>query len=287
MVLTGSAAVLRRPSRWLREIGDEGLDEDWTLVLLGVAVLVVTIGVAVLAAWTVHQRDAALQNATAAGKRLDVKGLDYELYQDLVAMQQDEVKLFLAREDPSQAAPHHVPTADLTKVENDLAALKAPFAGSVPVQNDISLISQEMAPYTSLEASALDYNQQGLPVGAAYLREASGYLTGHTLNTANDIRKVDQKQVYADGSAAAAVPWPLLLVAVIGLACLAGVQVLVARYTRCQFDPWLLLGTARREGFAGGRDAAARTRPGRRAGPAAADRDLADGANLAGERRKT
>lgn len=229
----------------MREVGDTGLDEDWTLVLLGVAVLVVTIGLAVLAAWTVHQRDVALQNATAASQRLDVGGLDNQLYQNLVDMQQDEVTLFRSREDPSQAKPGHDPATDLTmRVESDLTALKAQFGGSAQVQRDISLITQEMAPYTSLEASALDYNQQGLPVGAAYLREASGYLTEHVLSTADGIRQVDQAQVSADDAAAAAVPWALLTLAVIGLTCLVGVQILMARYTRCQFDPWLLLSTA-------------------------------------------
>jgi hypothetical protein len=228
----------------MREAGGTGLDEDWTLVLLGVAVLVVTIGLAVLAAWTVHQRDVALQNATAAGQRLDTGGLDNQLYQELVDIQQDNVALFRSREDPGQAAPHHNPATDLAQVQSDLTGLKAQFGGSAQVQRDISLITQELPVYTSLEASALDYNQQGLPVGAGYLREASGYLTGYTLRTADDIRQVDQAQVSADDATADTIPWALLAVAVLGLACLAGVQVLVARYTRCQFDPWLVLSTA-------------------------------------------
>jgi len=222
-------------------VGDAGLDEDWTLVLLGVVVLVVTIGLAVLAAWTVHQRDTALQDATATGQRLDVKnGPDESLYQDLITMQQDEVTLFQKRVDPGQAAS----STDLIRVYSDLAALKAQFGSSLQVQRDIRLISEEMAPYTALEASALDYNQQGLPVGAAYLRTASRYLTNYTLATADNIREVDEAQVSADDSAAAAVPWLLLAVAVIGLGGLVGVQILTARYTRCQFDAWLLLSTA-------------------------------------------
>lgn len=235
---------MRGSVRQIRQIGGTGPDEDWTLVLLGVAVLVVTIGLAILAAWTVHQRDVALENATAAGQRLDVGGLDNRLYQDLVGMQRDEVTLFGLHVDPSQAAPGQDPTTKLQAVESDLTALSAQFGGSAQVQRDISLIRQEMTPYTSLEASALDYNQQGLPVGAAYLRDASGYLTDHVLPTADGIRQVDQAQLSADDAAAGAVPWALLVLAVIGLGCLAGVQILVARYTRCQFDPWLLLSTA-------------------------------------------
>jgi hypothetical protein len=245
MGLAGSSAALRRPAHWIRDVGDAGLDEDWTLVLLGVVVLVVTMGLAVLAAWTVHQRDTALQDATAAGQRLDIGGLDDRLYQNLIAMQQAEVALFQGRVDAAvQGTRLTDPYADLGLVDSDLAALKAQFGTSVRVQRDISLISGEMTSYFSTEAIAQDDNRQGLPVGAAYLRDASRYLTDDTLQTADDIRKVDEDQVSADDSAAAAVTWPLLVVAAISLACLVGVQILTARYTRSQFDPWLLLGTA-------------------------------------------
>jgi hypothetical protein len=244
MGLAGSATGSRAPVRWIREAADAGLDEDWTLVLLAAAVIVVTIGLAVLAAWTVHQREAALADAVAAGQRLDAGGLDDRLYQDLITMQRDEVALFQDRSDPGQAPPGRDPRADLTRVESDLAALSAQFGTFPRVRRDISLISREMARYTSLEATAQAENQQGLPVGAAYLREASGYLTAYTLPAADDIRLADQARVSADDSLAAGLPWALLIAAVAGLGCLAGTQVVMARYTRCQFDPWLILSTA-------------------------------------------
>ena len=245
MVLAGTPAVLRRSTRWVREVRDAGLEEDWTLVLLGVVVLLATIGLAVAAAWTVHQRDAALRDATAAGQRLDGGGLDYTLYRDLITMQQDEVALFQARVDSAAQGPDlRDPYGDLATVDSDLARLKAQIGISVRIERDISLISGEMTPFFSVEASAQDDNRQGLPVGAAYLREASQYLTGETLHSAADIRQVDEAQVSTDDSEASAVPWPLLAIGLITLVCLMGVQILTARYTRCQFDPWLLLSTA-------------------------------------------
>ncbi len=245
MVLAGSPAVLRRSTRWAREVRGAGLDEDWTLVLLGVVVLLATIGLAVAAAWTVHQRDAALRDATAAGQRLDGGGLDYKLYHDLITMQQDEVALFQARVDSAAQGPElRDPHADLATVDSDLARLKAQIGISVRVERDISLISGEMTPFFAVEASAQDDNRQGLPVGAAYLREASQYLTGETLRSAADIRQMDEAQVSADDWEASSLPWPLLVIGLITLVCLVGAQILTARYTRCQFDPWLLLSTA-------------------------------------------
>ena len=160
MTLTARAVSLRTPARWLREVGGARPDEDWALVLLGVVLLVATLGLAGLAAGTVHEHDVALQNATAAGQRLDVGGLDNQLYQDLVDMQQDEIALFGLRQEPSQAPRGHDPATDLTRVESDLTVLKARFRGSPPVQRDISLITWELPYFTSLGASALDYNQQ-------------------------------------------------------------------------------------------------------------------------------
>ena len=244
MLLRGSAAVLRQPAQWARGASEARLDEDWTLVLLGVVVLVATLGLGAAAAWTVHQRDAAMANATTVAQRLAAGGLDERLYQDLITMQQDEVKLFDARVDPGQAGQGQNPATDLNTINSDLALLKAQFTGSPQVQRDITLISREMAPYTAAEASALDYNQQGLPVGGSYLRAASGYLTAYTLPAADNIRLADENQVRADDATASAVPWALLAVAAAALAGLVGVQILLARRTRCQFDPWLLLATA-------------------------------------------
>jgi hypothetical protein len=242
--LRSSAAVLRWPAKWAHGEPDARLDEDWTLTLLGVVILVAVLALGAVAAWTAYQRDAALQNAKVTGSRLNAGGADERLYQDLLTMQQDEVGLFDARQDPGQAVLGKNPAVDLNQVYGDLTTLKAQFADSPQVQRDITLISQEMAPYTAAEASALDDNQQGLPVGGAYLRAASLYLTAYTLPAADNIRLVDQSQVNADDATASAVPWPLLAVAVIALACLIGAQILLARWTRCLFDPWLLLSTA-------------------------------------------
>ena len=244
MALLGVHTGLRTRARGLPGSQGTGLDEDWTLVLTGVAVMVIIVGLAVLTAWTAHQRDAALQDARAAAHRLDIGGLDDRLYQDLIATQQDEVTLFQDRINVGQARACHDPRTDLDRVESDLTALNGQFRDSPRVQRDITLISREMSRYTGLEAAAQADNQQGLPVGAAYLREASHYLTSYTLHSANDIRKFDQAQIRADDAAAAGLPWPLLAVGVLGLACLVGAQIVTARYTRRLLNPGLVVATA-------------------------------------------
>jgi hypothetical protein len=239
--LAGRGAGLRARAHWIRGAAGGGFDEDWTLVLLGAAVLVVTVGLAALTAWTVHQRDAVLQDAAAAAHRLDIGGLDDRLYQDLITTQQDEVALFQARID---AAGQGEQGSGLGRVESDLTRITGLFGDSPRVQRDITLISREIPRYTGLEATAQADNQQGLPLGAAYLREASGYLTTYSLRSADDIRQVDRARVAADDAGAGALPWPLLVADALGLACLAGAQIVTARYTRRLFNPGLILATA-------------------------------------------
>jgi hypothetical protein len=247
--LAGGRAGLWARARRIRGAGGAGFDEDWTLVLLGAAVLVVTVGLAALTAWTVHQRDAVLQDATTRAQRLNIGGLDDNLYQGLITTQQDEVTLFRARIDAAgqgsgQAAAGHDPRTDLHQVESDLTVITGLFRDSPRVQRDVTLISREMSRYTGLEATAQADNQQGLPLGAAYLREASGYLTTYTLPRADNIRQFDQARVAADDAAAGALPWPLLAADALSLACLAGAQIVTARYTRRLFNPGLVLATA-------------------------------------------
>src|SRR5580704_3362154 len=106
MSQTGSPAGLRAPAERGPEPRSPRIDEDWILALLGIAVVVVTVGLAVLVAVTAYQRDAALQNAAAAVGRLDTGGLDGQLDQNLLKLQSDETALFQAHTDAAgQGSP--------------------------------------------------------------------------------------------------------------------------------------------------------------------------------------
>jgi hypothetical protein len=236
MGLPDGRASLRPGTRWRPEPELVRLDEDWGLVLLGVIVLAAAISLAVLTAWTVQQRDTALAAATAAAARLDPGGVDSDLYQALVTAQQDQIGLRLNTPGQSGATA-------LNRAQHDLNLINGRVGDSSPVRRDTALISWELARYTPLEASAQGYSQQGLPVGAAYLREASGYLSGQTLRRANDIRRLDQGQITAVDAAASAVPWQLFAADALVLACLAGAQVITARYARRLLNPGLVLAT--------------------------------------------
>lgn len=234
---------MRFHTRWLRGIR---LDEDWILVLLALAAVVITSCVVGVAAWSAHERDGTLADAAATAGRLN-GGIDDQLYQDLTSAQENQVKLFRAHVETAGTHTGQVkgldPQADLAKVEADLGKIANRPGVSSEVQSDVTLIIRELSRYTALQATAQANNQQGLPVGAAYLREASGYLTGHTLPSADDIRKADQDQIAKDDTTAGAAPVAPAITCGLGLAGLAFVQVMMARYTRRTLNAGLVVAT--------------------------------------------
>jgi hypothetical protein len=250
VVLASGRTDLREGSRWLREVGPARFDEDGRLVLLGVAVLVAILSLAALTALTVHRRDAALEAGTAAAHRLGRGGQDGALYDALVQAQQHQVTLFQERVyapgqgDPgaTQAAPGPDSAADLDlePAEDDLTVIRGQSGDSLRIQR-ATQIFRELITYNGLDGRAQADGQQGLPVGAAYLREASAYLSGPTLDQATNIRRADQQQITAAAARAAAVPRPLLIADALVLVGLAGAQIVTARYTRRRLNPGLVL----------------------------------------------
>ncbi len=232
----------------------------WELALVGVVAAIVAIGLGVLASVSADQRAARLGDAMATEQRLAVNGVDDNLTSDLILLQQHEVAVFQGNVDSSaqQPQPQGIgdPGEDLHRVEADLAALADQLSGSPQVLKDVSLIRQELTVYTALEATALADNQQGLPVGTAYLREASGYLRDAILPTADgpsadDLSAMDRARLVDDDRAAAGSPALLITAAAVSVAYLAIAQILLARRTHRVINPGLFAASLLVVGLAG------------------------------------
>ena len=154
-----------------------------------------------------QHRDAALNSAAAAAHRLQANGVvdddDDEIEQNLITLQQAEVEQFQSRVDTGTAKASGL----LSVLESELSEVTATH-GAYP---DAESIVQQLTVYTGLEAIAQADGRAGLPVGAAYVREASRYFTTYVLANSEKIRKSDQDNVTSDDSAAAAFPVWLIL----------------------------------------------------------------------------
>ncbi len=106
------------------------------------------------------------------------------------------------------------------------AALAAVTAGTGTDRARVGRIAAQLPVYTGLVDTARTYNRLGIPLGAAYLREASGLMRADLLPAAQELYKQESDRLAGDLSGGAGFPWlavPLLLITIAAL-------VLAARY---------------------------------------------------------
>jgi hypothetical protein len=198
------------------------------LRLLLVALVLLSLAWGVLAALTADQHASAASDVIAVSEPLS---LDAEqVYQSLSDADATAANAFLAgglepaaarqryQADITQAAIRIEAASALvgssaarTQLPGHLAT-RASAAGSA-VGDDLTTLSGQLPAYTDEVGTARADNRLGLPLGAAYLREASALLRGTLLPAASDIYARESAQLTS--ASAQATGLPLLVVAVV------------------------------------------------------------------------
>ncbi|MFD2416773.1 hypothetical protein [Amycolatopsis pigmentata] len=108
----------------------------------------------------------------------------------------------------------------------------------------LATIAQQLPVYTGLVETARANNRMGLPLGAAYQREASTLMRTRLLPAAQDLYRTEAAQVSADQERARQFPLAELLLGVFVLGVLGFVQRSVSLRTNRVFNTGLLTATA-------------------------------------------
>jgi hypothetical protein len=142
-------------------------------------------------------------------------------------------------------AVHQQYLADLTRASDSMAALTREVGTSDAARSAVRTIAEQLPVYSGLVETARSNNRQNLPVGAAYLRQASSVLTEGILPQADRLYAIEATRLrenYATGSSTAAL---LVLVIAIGaaLALLILTQLYLARLSRRVFNVPVALAT--------------------------------------------
>ncbi len=119
-------------------------------------------------------------------------------------------------------------------------------AGRIAEEQTASLaqISRDLPIYTGLVETARGYNRQNLPVGSAYLREASTLMREQILRAARDFYKASTGRLADERSAAGGLPWLALGLIILTLVGLFWGQRYLSRRTRRTFNVGLVSATA-------------------------------------------
>ncbi len=198
------------------------------LRLLLVFLVLLSLAWGVLAALTANQHASAAANVVAVSEPLS---LDAEqIYQSLSDADATAANAFLAGGlEPAAARQRY--EADITQAAIRIEAASALVGSSAArtqlpghlskqasavgpaVGDDLATLSGQLPVYTDEVGTARADNRLGLPLGAAYLREASALLRGTLLPSASDIYARESGQLTS--ASAQATGLPLVVVAVV------------------------------------------------------------------------
>ncbi len=178
------------------------------LLLVGLVLLSLVWGA--VAAWVVSQRASGANDVVGTSEPLSLDG--QQIYRALSAADATEATAFLAGGlEPLAARRHYL--ADIAQAASHLESATA-AAGHSPAARNLATLSADLPVYAGEVETARADNRLGLPLGAAYLREASGLMRGTLLPAAREVSAQADRQLSAASGQATGLPLALVLLAV-------------------------------------------------------------------------
>jgi hypothetical protein len=164
-----------------------------------------------VAAWTVAEHASAAGNVVTVSEPLSLDA--QQIYRSLSAADATEAAAFLTSglEPLSLRARYQ---ADITRAARQLEAATA-AAGQSAAGSSLATLSAGLPHYAGLVETARADNRLGLPLGAAYLREASGFMRSTLLPAARELSAQENTQLAGADQQATGLPWAALAVALI------------------------------------------------------------------------
>jgi hypothetical protein len=229
----GRTGLRRRALAWAGRT--PGLLVLFTVVLVGLGIAAGAAGIG-----AVRQRADLVGGVAAGNGPLVVAAQD--LYRALSDADATVASAFLlGGAEPAELRTRY--QEDLAAASDSLVRLAAGVTAAAADQ-PLRQISANLPVYTGLVETARALNRQQLPLGAAYLREASALMRDALLPAAQQLYTAVSEQLADARDDASAAPWlalPLLLLSLVGLLF---VQIFLARRTNRVLNLGLVAATA-------------------------------------------
>jgi hypothetical protein len=208
------------------------------LLLTGLICLTVAWGA--VAAWTVAARASAENNIVGVSEPLALDA--QQIYRSLSDADATEAAAFLSGGlEPVPLRERY--QADIANAARRLETATA-AAGNSRAGSVLATLTTELPVYAGLVETARADNRLGLPLGAAYLQQASALMRTTMLPAARDLYARENAQLAAANSQATAFPYLAAVVAVITGFALVWSQLWLTKRTNRIFSPGLLLASA-------------------------------------------
>jgi len=192
-----------------------------------------------VAALSVAGQASAAGNVRAVSEPLSLDA--QRTYRSLSDADATEAAAFLSGGQEPSALRQEYQT-DIAQAARELEAATA-AAGQSAAGKQLAILSAGLPVYTGYIETARAENRLGLPLGAAYLREASGFMRGTLLPAARDLYALENGQLAAADQQATAVPYGAYAVGLIAAIGLFLAQRWLAHRTHRVINPGLLVAT--------------------------------------------
>jgi hypothetical protein len=235
------APAPQRPGR-VGELRELAKTTPGVLIVFTVALVLVSVLVGLFTAVTVQSRAQALDDLAARSGPLSIAAQD--LYRSLSDADATANSAFLSQGlEPAEVRARY--ESDIAQAESALAtavAAREPGDLADPT-SPLAVLSRELSVYTGLVETARANNRQGLPVGAAYQREASNLMREELLPAAERLYTDETATLRADQDRAAGLPIVEVLLGAVMLVLLFFAQRYLRRRTRRRVNAGLLVAT--------------------------------------------
>ncbi|WP_344635150.1 hypothetical protein [Kitasatospora cystarginea] len=226
--------VVRRAMAWPRRATRTAPARLRTAAVLLTA-LVLAFGA--LTAWQAAARARAAGQVVSHSQPLSQNAA--EIYRSLADADATAASAFLLAGDAPQAVRDRY-HGDLDTAARLLAEAAARAGSSSEAQQWVATLNRQLPQYAGLVETAGADDRQGLPLGGAYLRYASGRMQDTMLPAAQHLAAVEAGRLDGDYRAADSFPWAALALGLLTLVVLVRCQVLLLRRTNRVFNPGLL-----------------------------------------------
>ncbi len=129
---------------------------------------------------------------------------------------------------------------DMGQAGAALAKAASDVGGIAAAEEQVDTLSKQVPVYAGLVETARTNNRLGLPIGSAYLREASTLMRTKLLPAAQELYAIDTQRLTDEQDDASGVPWFALIVMVVLLGALIATQVYLTRKTNRLLNVGLL-----------------------------------------------
>lgn len=243
---TSTTAAVRREqvadprSTRLAELNELARTTPGVLTILAAALVLFSVLIGVVTALTVQGKAQALDDLTTRSGPLSVASQD--IYRALSDADASATSAFLSGGlEPVELRERY--ESDIAQAEAALAVAVAAREPADVASGPLAVLSGQLSVYTGLVETARANNRQGLPVGAAYQREASYLMRTALLPAANELYQAETTRVADDQDSAGSFPVVVVLLGLLGLAVLVAAQLFLRRRTNRVFNVGMLVAT--------------------------------------------